>query len=82
MIFENGERVMTYQSNKTLTDSEKELMQQKFETLKTDEIYDIVFTTSTVNILYHPTLMMDRLSMIDPSEIVHEVIEEVVGVLK
>ena len=39
MIFENGERVMTYQSSKTLTDSEKELMQQKFETLKTDEIY-------------------------------------------
>lgn len=80
MIFENGECVMTYQSDKVFTDDEKESMLTRFNAIKSDEIYDIVMTSSTVNLLYYPTKIMDRLSVIDPSEIVIEKLVEVVGV--
>lgn len=80
MIFENGECVMTYQSDKVFTDDEKESMLTRFNAIKSDEIYDIVMTQSTVNLLYYPTKIMDRLSVIDPSEIVIERLVEVVGV--
>ena len=80
MIFENGECVMTYQSDKVFTDDEKESMLTRFNAIKSDEIYDIVMTQSTVNLLYYPTKIMERLSVIDPSEIVIEKLVEVVGV--
>lgn len=80
MIFENGECVMTYQSDKVFTDDEKESMLTRFNAIKSDEIYDIVITQSTVNLLYYPTKIMERLSVIDPSEIVIEKLVEVVGV--
>lgn len=80
MIFENGECVMTYQSDKVFTDDEKESMLTRFNAIKSNEIYDIVMTQSTVNLLYYPTKIMERLSVIDPSEIVIEKLVEVVGV--
>ena len=80
MIFENGECVMTYQSDKAFTDEEKESMLTRFNAVKSDEIYYIVMTQSTVNLLYYPTNIMERLSVVDPSEIVIEKLVEVVGV--